>query len=207
MVRSKFEMKFIGNERARCKVFKNRVEGVKKKCHRLSMLCGIDVFFLCSPPESEKKLSPHSWPPNKPEVLRILTKYSNRSNEEIRKHPTILSANSLKESLRNLSYKFSGKRDEAKQRLEFPKGMGLVCEGASDRKIETQPRVDHSHNLWLVCEMESQGSNNAYLPIAYMNPFQQSQTGLGLPSDQLFWDKTQSCSSTDLRFKFYQTVT
>ncbi|XP_068644769.1 agamous-like MADS-box protein AGL80 [Aristolochia californica] len=103
MVISKLEMKFIGDERARCKVFKNRVEGVKKKCHRLSLLCGIDVFFLCSPLESEKKFSPHSWPPNKPEVLHILTKYSNQSNEEICKHPTTLSTNSSKESLRNLS--------------------------------------------------------------------------------------------------------
>ncbi|XP_068666525.1 agamous-like MADS-box protein AGL19 [Aristolochia californica] len=184
MVRSKLEMKFIGDERTRCKVFKKRVEGVKKKCHQLSLLCGIDVFFLCSPPESEKEFSPHSWPPNKAELLRILTRYRNRSNEEIRKHRTTLSANSSKESLRNLSYKISGKREEAKQRLEFPKGMGLVCEGASDRQIETQPTVDHSHNLWLVSEMEPQRSNSAYLPISYMNPFQQSQTGLGLPSEE-----------------------
>ncbi|XP_068666514.1 uncharacterized protein [Aristolochia californica] len=148
MVRSKLEMKFIGDERTRCKVFKKRVEGVKKKGHQLSLLCGIDVFFLCSPPESEKEFSPHSWPPNKAELLRILT------------------------------------REEAKQRLEFPKGMRLVCEGASDRKIETQPTVDHSHNLWLVSEMEPQRSNSAYLPISYMNPFQQSQTGLGLPSEE-----------------------
>ncbi|XP_068666520.1 agamous-like MADS-box protein AGL80 [Aristolochia californica] len=92
MVRSKLEMKFIGDERTRCKVFKKRVEGVKKKGHQLSLLCGIDVFFLCSPPESEKEFSPHSWPPNKAELLRILTRYRNRSNEEIRKHPTTLSA-------------------------------------------------------------------------------------------------------------------
>ncbi|KAG9445997.1 hypothetical protein H6P81_012125 [Aristolochia fimbriata] len=159
----------------RGRVFKKRLEGIKKKCRELSTLCGIDVVFLCSPPlegsgKQGKSRTTSSapldvWPPSESDVRRILTRYRNNLSKEDRRLKravtTLIDDESpeLQSPRVDSEYsKISGKREEAqKQRGELLEGMlsaPAPYSGASEGTISFQPGLEVGgidHRYWEYC--------------------------------------------------------
>ncbi|KAG9440749.1 hypothetical protein H6P81_020914 [Aristolochia fimbriata] len=192
----------------RGRVFKKRLEGIKKKCRELSTLCGIDVVFLCSPPQegsgkqgksSTTSCAPHDvWPPSESEVLRILTRYRNNLSKEDRrlKHAVTTLIDDEPPELRSPRVdseysKISGKREEAqKRRGELLEGMlsaPAPYSGASEGTISFQPELEVGgidHQYWEYC-IPGVVPNIAHYSHSQMTPAESGVFSCDLHSFQL----------------------
>ncbi|KAF9618652.1 hypothetical protein IFM89_002347 [Coptis chinensis] len=76
MVRGKLNMQLISNEKSSNVTFGKRKDGLKKKLHEFTTLCGVDACMIVyGPNHGDRSLAPETWPENKDEVHRILSRY------------------------------------------------------------------------------------------------------------------------------------
>ncbi|XP_054776605.1 agamous-like MADS-box protein AGL8 [Prosopis cineraria] len=74
MGRGRLAMKLIEKEKSRKATFQKRKNGIMKKAHELSTLCGVDCCLVVYGPNSVDNL-PEIWPRDPREVHRIIKKY------------------------------------------------------------------------------------------------------------------------------------
>ncbi|KAL6318989.1 hypothetical protein AAG906_001462 [Vitis piasezkii] len=78
MGRGKLKMELIANEKLRCRTFRNRQKGLKKKLQELSTLCDVEacmIMYCDQNGNGTYSSQPDVWPENHYEVQRIVNKY------------------------------------------------------------------------------------------------------------------------------------
>ncbi|KAJ9680730.1 hypothetical protein PVL29_019907 [Vitis rotundifolia] len=93
MLGSKLKLELIANEKIRQRTFQNRQKGLRKKVHKLSTLCGVEVCMIICCPNGNNTYSsqPCVWPENHYEVERIINEYINKRKKEHGKRTVDLS--------------------------------------------------------------------------------------------------------------------
>ncbi|KAK4253727.1 hypothetical protein QN277_010366 [Acacia crassicarpa] len=81
MGRRRVAMKLIEKEKLRNATFQKRKNGIMKKAHELSTLCGVDCCLIVYGPNSINDL-PEVWPQDRIQVRRILEKYKAKIAEK-----------------------------------------------------------------------------------------------------------------------------
>lgn len=79
MGRAKLEMKLIEKEKSKVITYKKRSEGLMKKLHQLTTLCGIGACMVITGPQNS---AVEVWPPNDPDLVRrLIDLYKSKSKE------------------------------------------------------------------------------------------------------------------------------
>lgn len=79
MGRAKLEMKLIEKEKSRMMTYKKRSEGLTKKLHQITTLCGIGACMIMTEPLNS---AVEIWPPNDPDqVARLVDLYKSKTKE------------------------------------------------------------------------------------------------------------------------------
>ncbi|KAJ9678054.1 hypothetical protein PVL29_022824 [Vitis rotundifolia] len=94
MARGKLKMELIANEKLRCRTFRNRQKGLKKKLHELSTLCDVEacmIIYCDQNGNGTYSSQPDVWPENHYEVQRIVNKYISERKEDHGKRTVALS--------------------------------------------------------------------------------------------------------------------
>ncbi|KZV23061.1 hypothetical protein F511_08742 [Dorcoceras hygrometricum] len=87
MGRAKLHMDFISKEKSRIMTFKKRKEGLKKKLHQLTTLCGVDACMIIYGPREEKgAIEPDIWPQNSDETRRMIDSYKGMNKDSIKSY-------------------------------------------------------------------------------------------------------------------------
>ncbi|KAF7840418.1 agamous-like MADS-box protein AGL82 [Senna tora] len=81
MGRGKLAMKLIEKEKSRKATYHKRKNGIMKKAHELSTLCGIDSCLIIYSPNSNNH-QPETWPQDPIEIQRIISKYEAKIAEK-----------------------------------------------------------------------------------------------------------------------------
>ncbi|KAI9127302.1 hypothetical protein K1719_001861 [Acacia pycnantha] len=81
MGRGRLAMKLIEKEKSRKATFQKRKNGIIKKAHELSTLCGVDCCLIIYSPNSIND-PPEIWPQDRIQVRRIIEKYKAKTAEK-----------------------------------------------------------------------------------------------------------------------------
>ena len=108
MPRRKIEMALIDKAPSRARTFKSRKNGLKKKAHELSVLCGVDVAVVCAGPGGG---APAVWEFGSPGVIG---RYRRLPADKRAKHTHL---NYLNAELGKV------RKEQAKQRQEGPRKL------------------------------------------------------------------------------------
>ncbi|KAJ9677554.1 hypothetical protein PVL29_022509 [Vitis rotundifolia] len=94
MARGKLKLELIADEKLRCRTFRNRQKGLKKKLHELSTLCDVEACMIMYCDQNGNvtySSQPDIWPENQYEVQRIVNKYISERREDHGKRTVDLS--------------------------------------------------------------------------------------------------------------------
>ncbi|KAK2968628.1 hypothetical protein RJ640_030708 [Escallonia rubra] len=117
MGRAKLSMELIKNEKSRSATFQKRMIGLKKKCHELSTLCGVNVGMIVYAPKKDGEPGePDIWPPRRHDIVDLINKYRSKPNEDRKKRTICLSDffEDRKEKAENTLMKLRKINEEAK---------------------------------------------------------------------------------------------
>ena len=124
MPRRKIEMALIDKAPSRARTFKSRKNGLKKKAHELSVLCGVDVAVVCAGPGGG---APAVWEFGSPGVIG---RYRRLPADKRAKHTHLNYLNAELGKVRKEQAKLPKQRQAGPKKLVSPgaallKGMNL----------------------------------------------------------------------------------
>ncbi|KAJ9678051.1 hypothetical protein PVL29_022821 [Vitis rotundifolia] len=132
MAHGKLKIKLIANEKLRCRTFRNRQKGLKKKLHELSTLCDVEacmIIYCDQNGNGTYSSQPDVWPENHYEVQRLLQKLQEKNGKtKGQTSETRLELDGLSyEKLMEINDKLDRKLEHVKSLIDLKKGQaGLM---------------------------------------------------------------------------------